>query len=92
MMHFPCTQYVFCFSKCFLHGGGFSLFVFMGIDHLTMEIELDEDMVQTDGCEPTTNDFNSMIGHIEDIVISDSFQVNIFMSVTLNNYNREIRT
>ncbi|XP_055300807.1 ADP-ribosylation factor-like protein 2-binding protein [Sitodiplosis mosellana] len=39
-----------------------------------MEIELDEDMVQVDGCESPTNDFNSIIGHIEDIVISDKFQ------------------
>ena len=42
---------------------------------LNMEIEVDEDMVQRDGCESPTNDFNTVIGHIEDIVISDNFQV-----------------
>lgn len=43
---------------------------------LSMEIELDEDMVQTDGSP--TNDFNNIIGFIEDIVISDSFQVKTY--------------
>lgn len=43
---------------------------------LSMEIELDEDMVQTD--ELPTNDFNNIIGFIEDIVIGDSFQVKTY--------------
>lgn len=42
---------------------------------LSMEIELDEDVVQSEGCDLTTTDFNSIIGHIEDIVISERFQV-----------------
>lgn len=51
----------------------------MGLDcvegSLNMEIEVDEDMVQRGGCESPTNDFNTVIGHIEDIVISENFQV-----------------
>lgn len=53
----------------------------MGLDFiegsLNMEIEVDENMEQRDGCGSPTNNFNTIIGHIEDIVISDNFQVKI---------------
>lgn len=47
----------------------------MGLDSFEqafkMDIELDEDVIQTDG----STDFNQIIGYIEDIVISANFQV-----------------
>lgn len=40
-----------------------------------MEIGLDEDMVQTDSGDALASDFNNIIGRIEDIVVTASFQV-----------------
>lgn len=51
----------------------------MGLDGfghtLKMEIELDEDAVQTEAFSTPSTNFNTIIGYIEDIVISANFQV-----------------
>lgn len=51
-----------------------------------MEIDLNEDIVQTDTLDAPPSDFNSIIGCIEDIVVSVNFQVRYkgkIMNITL---------
>lgn len=47
-----------------------------------MEIDLNEDIVQTDSLDAPPSDFNSIIGCIEDIVVSVNFQVGYEGKVT----------
>lgn len=49
----------------------------MGSDNLKQCLNMDSEEIitQTDDSDLPSNDFNTIIGYIEDIVISDSFQV-----------------
>lgn len=53
----------------------------MGLDSLdqslNMDIEFEEYIDQAEDCDVSFNNLNSIIGHIEDIVISENFQVSI---------------
>lgn len=44
---------------------------------LDMDIEFEDYIDQTDDCDVSFNNLNNIIGHIEDIVISENFQVGI---------------
>lgn len=46
-------------------------------------MDFEEIITQTEHSDAQTNDFNTIIGYIEDIVISDSFQVRHW-NMTLN--------
>lgn len=47
-------------------------------------MDIDDSTTQTDDSDVLPNNFNTIIGYIEDIVISDSFQVSNLSILTLN--------